>query len=287
MDAIFEYQIKAAIERLKENNFQEFLVELLLKKHGKGFTAVKQKRDQGCDGIIGGKTVVAAYAPPNAGLNEFKKKAKDDHDKYTKNWSAKYPAWCFVYNGELTAEMVKCIDDLKIDADKWDIRQIMEIVHSLSWSRKRDLAAYLGIDEKYFINDVLRNVIDDMLRTAGENTETKPQEKPIYIEEKIGLNFAKSDVDGALREYEEILPFLTELKDVLKAYSDAEVGALKNKIATEFNKLSGGFKTKLNNLTDGLSERNKNDDLYWFYVRVVVIYIFEICLIGQKVKGEL
>jgi len=287
MDAIFEYQIRAAIEKLKENNFQEFLVELLVKRHGNGFTAVKQKRDQGCDGIIDGKTVVAAYAPPKAGLNEFKKKAKDDHDKYNKNWSGKYPRWCFVYNGELTAEMVKCIDDLKADAEKWDIRQIMEIVRGLSWSKKRALAAYLGIDEKYFINDVLRDVIDDMLKTTSEHAETGPQEKPIYIEEKIELNFDKADVDGALREYEEILPFLTELKGVLKAYSDAEVGALKNKIVAEFNKLSGNFKMKLNNLTDGLSERNKKDDLYRFYVRVVLTYIFEICLIGQKVRGEL
>ena len=52
MDHIFEHQIRTAIDELKENNFQDFINELLIKKYGTNFTPIKHKRDKGGDGII-------------------------------------------------------------------------------------------------------------------------------------------------------------------------------------------------------------------------------------------
>ena len=285
MDSIFEYQIKVAIDRLKGNSFQDFMDELLIRKYGKDFTCVKNKRDKGCDGIIGGDTILAEYAPEKSDLREFKKKAKDDYDKYQMHWHSKYPKWCFVYNGEFTADMVQFIEGLGSGLGKCDIKQIMDDIRSLPWSKVRDIANYLGVDEQYFINDVLRNVVEDLLK--GADTESvMASSKPPYIVDKIKLNYDESDVQGALNEYEDVLPTLTELKNVLKPYRDREVASLKDKIIVAYNKLSGDFKTRLNNLTEQLSEKSKDDDLYRYYVRVVLIYFFEICLIGKKVQGE-
>lgn len=285
MEGIFEHQIRVAINRLKENNFQDFVDELLIRKYGKNFTCVKNKRDKGCDGIIEGKRIVADYAPEKHDLKEFKKKAKEDYDKYQTYWQMQYPEWCFVYNGKFTAEMIQFIDGLGLGLGKWDINQIMDDIKGLPWSKIRDIANYLGIDEQYFINDVLKNVVEDLLKGA-DSEPAAPSSKPPYIVDKIKLNYDESDVEAALNEYEDILPSLTELKNVLKPYSDKDVASLKNKIVVAYGTLSGDFKTRLNNLTGLLSERNKDDDLYKYYVRVVLIYLFEICLIGKKVQGE-
>lgn len=285
MDSIFEYQIKVAIDRLKDNSFQAFMDELLIRKYGKDFTCVKNKRDKGCDGIIQGKTIVADYAPEKRDLREFKKKAKEDYDKYQTYWQSQYPEWCFVYNGKFTADMIQFIDGLGPGLGKWDINQIMNDIRCLPWSKIRDIGNYLGVDEQYFINDVLRNVVEDLLKGADIESVT-PTSKPPYIVDKIKLNYDESDVEAALNEYEDVLPLLTELKNVLKPYPDKEVASLKNKIVVNYGKLSGAFKTRLDNLTEILSEKNKDDDSYKFYVRVVLIYFFEICLIGKKVQGE-
>jgi hypothetical protein len=286
MEPIFEYQIRISIEKLKENNFQDFIVDLMVRKYGPKFTPVKQKRDKGCDGIIDNKTIIAAYAPETPILREFKKKVVDDYDKYNANWCGKYPCWCFIYNGEFTAEMVQCIDALGSNVEKWDISHIMDIIRGLNWAKKREIATSLGIDEKYFINDVLKNVVEDLTRNSKQGLSLTEHKKPVYIEEKIELNFSKEDVQGILTEYEEALPYLTELKNVLKAYTDEEVTSLKSKVIANYGKLAGDFKTRFNNLNEGLAERNKNDDVYKYYVRVVLIYFFEACLIGQRTKGE-
>jgi hypothetical protein len=286
MEPIFEYQIRVSIQKLKENNFQDFINELLVKKYGLRFTPIKQKRDKGCDGIIEDRTVIAVYAPETPVLREFKKKANDDYDKYKADWCGRYPHWCFIYNGEFTAEMVQCVADLGSNINKWDIHHIMDIIRGLNWAKKRELATYLRVDEKYFINDVLKNVVEDMIRNSGQSIAPVEQKRPVYIEEKIELNFSKEDIQSVLTEYEEALPYLTELKSVLKSYTDEEVASLKNKVIANYGKLAGDFKIKLNNLNDELAERNKNDDVYRYYVRVVLIYFFEACLIGQKTKGE-
>lgn len=100
------------------------------------------------------------------------------------------------------------------------------------------------------------------------------------------MNYDEEDVQGAITEYEESIPFRNRLKVVLKSYSDLEISKLKLHIIRHYNMLSGDFKTRLNHLTDILSERNKNDADYKNYVRVILIYCFEICLIGKKTEVE-
>lgn len=100
------------------------------------------------------------------------------------------------------------------------------------------------------------------------------------------LNFKIKDVNEAFKEYENVAEYFSKLKDVLKMHQDFEINPLKDKIIVSYNKLSGDFKTRLNNITEHIAERNNKDGYYVFFIRVVLIYFFEICIIGKKTENE-
>jgi hypothetical protein len=248
---------------------------------------VKQKRDKGCDGIVGNRKVIAAYAPERSNLKDFKKKSSDDFDKYKKNWSITHSEWEYVYNGEFTAQMIQHVDSLKPDSCKVDINRLLDIIEELPHFKRRELAIELSIDEQFIVNDALKNVIEDLFKLSEQYIEGfKPYQSPPYIEDKIRLNYSEGEIEDALKEYECVVNYFGELRDILRAYQDFEVGALKTKIFESYNKFTGSFKERLKALTEQLSERNKNDDYYVFFVRVVLIYFFEICLIGKRPESE-
>ncbi len=286
MDLQFKHQIKVAIDRRKEKQFQSLVDELFIKKYSRSYTPVKQKRDKGCDGILNNNEILAAYAPDNHTLRKFKKKIGDDHLSYVKNWKRTHPKWLVVYNGEFTAEMITFIDSLESKAGKIDIGQILSMVESLNWANIRDFAEYLGIPEEYYINDIMQNVINDLLKNSTKSAKAILQEKPIYIEDKIELNYGSDDIENAKNEYLVSLPTLGKLKDVLKAYNDEEINALKFRVISGFGKLRGKFKVRLENLAENFAGKSRNDQQYLFYVKVMLLYMFEICLIGKKVEAE-
>lgn len=283
METILDYQIQTAIERLKGSNFQSFIEHLFLMMCGDRFVCVKNKHDAGCDGIIDGEKIISVYAPENHDLRLFRIKVESDYNKYLNNWRIRYPKWMMVYNGEFTAKKLEFIDALDKTAEKWDIKQIVYQINQMPWSKIRKISLFLGIDEIFFINDLIKTVIDDLLKIMDVNftKDELTEERPPYILNKIKLNYVDEDIQGALTEYEETIPFRNRLKSVLNSYSDSEISKLKVYIIQHYNILGGDFKTRLNHLTDILSERNKNDDEYKNYVRVILIYCFEICLIGE------
>ena len=287
MDHIFEHQIKTAIDELKENNFQDFVTELFIKKYGTNFTPIKNKKDKGSDGIINNTTIIAVYAPNKPDLRRFKSKINEDFDKYKNNWMLNYPNWWFIYNGQFTAEMILSIDELDRGIKKIDINHILELVKSLPFPKIREIARDdLGIDEEYIIYDILKKVIDDLLNNKQEKSSLQKHTQPPYIEKKVAINYVKADIEGALDEYKDMIPDIAKLENIFKSYDDEEIKSLKSKVTVEFNKLIGDFKTKLNNLNESFAERNRNNDLYKYAVRVVLIYFFETCRIGKKTSGE-
>jgi len=79
MESILEYQIRTAIEKLKNENFQSFIEYLFLMTHSDKFICVKPKHDDGCDGIINNEKIIAIYAPENHDLRLFKSKVNSDY----------------------------------------------------------------------------------------------------------------------------------------------------------------------------------------------------------------
>lgn len=287
MDSILKTLLKAAIEGKKDTAFQDIIDSIYSLKYGHCFTPVKQKRDKGCDGIVENKRVLSVYAPERQNLTEFKKKSKNDFEKYRENWILTHPDWEYVYNGEFTALMVQHLDSLKHGCLKTDINALLNMIGELPNSKRRDLAIEMGINEQFIINDVLKKVVEDLFKIADQSLERMPSHRPPpYIEDKIRLNYSETDVDDALKMYELVYPYFGDLRDVLKAYRDYEVGALKTRLTDCYARLSGGFKHRFVVLVEQFSEQNKDDDYYVLFVKVVLVYFFEICVIGERPGSE-
>jgi len=287
MNTILKHQFKTAIDSKKENNFQDFINELFIKRYGDSFSPVKQKRDKGCDGILNNNTIIAAYAPQRVHLRDFKKKTSDDFTSYQQNWQSKYPKWNYVYNGEYTSEMMQYLESLKNDVITTDINALLDMIESLPHFKRRELASHLGIDEQYIINDIMKSVVEDLFKLIEGCGNVKAfHQVPPHIEDKIRLNYSAEDVDSASKEYECVLEYFTQLKEILKSYEDYEISALKSKLIKCYDKFSGNFKVRLNNITEEFAGTNKSDDSYVFFIRVVLLYFFEICIIGQRPESE-
>ena len=69
---------------------------------------------------------------------------------------------------------------------------------------------------------------------------------------------------------------------------DEDFEKLKHRIKYDYTNKSGDFKTRLQQLTEKYLGKysSENDDDYLYYIRAVLIYLFEQCLIGNKIKGE-
>lgn len=287
MNSVLKHQFKVAIDSCKEGSFNELVNELFVKRFGNAFSPLKQKHDQGCDGILNNNTIIAAYAPQKPNLRSFKKKAGDDFNSYKDNWQSKHPKWRYVYNGEYTAEMVQHLKSLKNDVILTDINGVLDLVEQLTHFKRRELASSLGIDEVLIVNDIMLAVVEDLFKFASDyDAEAHPHESPPYIEDKIVLNYSHSDIGDALKVYEYVMEYFPQLKDVLKSYESHEISALKAKLIGCYNKYSGDFKTRLENLVEEFSKNNKEDDSYSFFVRVVLFYFFETCVIGQRPESE-
>ncbi len=287
MDSILRTLFKTAIEGRIDIAFQGVVDSIYSKKFGSRFISVKQKSDKGCDGIVENKKILAVYAPEKPNLKNFKKKTDEDFGKYRDNWSAAHPEWEYVYNGEFTAQMIQHLDSLKKDCCKVDINRLLDMIDEFPHFRRRELAVELSINEQFIINDVLKAVIEDLFKMSEQCAEgSKPHKSPPYIEDKIRLNYDEKDVEDALKEYEFVVEYFGELKDILKLYQDFEVGALKTKLIEYYGKMAGDFKQRLGALIEQFSERNKSDDYYVFFVRVVLIYFFESCVIGKRPESE-
>jgi hypothetical protein len=64
---------------------------------------------------------------------------------------------------------------------------------------------------------------------------------------------------------------------------------LKFKIITDFNKQKGTFKEQLENLTDLYYNKysSGSDDEFFMYIRGILVYCFEQCILGKKTKEEI
>lgn len=266
---------------LKDTEFQNFTDKLHTVCYGNNYTAIKQKRDKGCDGILNNETVLAVYAPEKHHLGKFKKKISDDFDKYSKNWMASYPKWQVIYNGTFTAEMVQFIKNLKSDAQPVGLNNIMEMIVRLRWSHIQHLSEYLNIDSDFLIFDIIDEIIRDLLKAESISTEDFDFRKLTEIERKIEINFQAEDIERIKDEYEDGLKYFDMVKDVIGNY-EIEKDTLKNRVRWDIAKLGGDFKTRFDNLTEDYASIRLGDDYYKLMVRVLLIYLFEQCVIGRK-----
>ncbi len=281
MNSVTENAFKAQIASLTDTAFQAFINKLYTVVYGNNFTVVKQKWDKGSDGILNNETVLAVYAPEKYEFGKFKRKISGDFNHYSENWADMYPQWQVVYNGEFTASIIQVIDNLKSDAQKLGLPNLIEMIAELRWSQIQEIAEYLNLDTRFIIFDVIDEIVKDLLKAepvpAGDFDFTKLTD----LGEKIELNFKREDVETAKAECVDYLKYFPLVADVISGY-EREEDVLKNRVRTDFARLTGDFKTKLDNLTDIYTQNRSNDDYYKLFVRILLLYLFEQCLIGRS-----
>ena len=282
----FKMQIKA----LNGFDFQDFVMELFLLKHGTtNFTVLRKIKDKGCDGVIvTEKRVIACYGPEENIQKKFEKKADEDFEDFINNWQTQYPNWMFVVNHDVTPLQISKIESLKKKTPLLGIKNILSIIEELDNYKKRKLAKYLKIENDFIAKDYLREILDDLLKNSASDEPRKAYVKPIYFTDKVKLNFDAADVEDVLNEYDLVYEYFFDIEGLIYGYEDDEIDRIKHRIVTDFAQTKGEFKERFESQTNLYLSKylSEADDDYKFYVRALLIYIFEQCLIGSKTDKE-
>lgn len=287
MDNIVRELIKTKIKSLKGTYFQDAMDRIFMCIYGDiGYQRVKQKRDGGSDGIINGHTIIAAYAPENYELRDFKKKISGDYESYKNNWSDTHPNWGVVTNLEATAQMIKHVDGLKTGAKITCVEALLQLISEQTWSKKQNIYRGLDIPQHYLTNDVISTIVEDLILQCDSGAEFKPYSKPAYIEDKIKLNVSEENRSDFAEDYEEFLLKFSMIQSVIGNTPQKNVLSIRSKIREVYMGLNGSFENKLQRLIEIMSKDKINDDYYRYNMRAVMIYFFEQCLFGKKPESE-
>lgn len=295
MELILKNAFKTQIENKRGFDFEDFIDELFLLKYGAdNYLPLRRVRDNGNDGtIISERKILACYAPKKYVRKDFEVKVlgtntiTGDFEKYKSEWESNFPNWEMLVNHDVAPEQLTIIDSLVGNTSIKGIKQIISIIEELPRAKLRKLAQFLEI-ESFIIQDYIRDILKDLLNSSIVNEEIIKYKHAPYIPKKIEINYNVEDVDGALSEFQEISQNFNIVENILVGYEDDEKGKIKYRVIEDFNKLSGSFKEKLSNLTIQYTEKygNINDDDYRFYVKTILLYMFEQCLIGKKTEKE-
>ncbi len=287
MDNIARSVLRDKIKSLKATYFQDCLDKIFQVIYESKFTRIKQKQDQGSDGILNGNTILAAYAPEKYTLNDFKTKVKGDFDSYSKNWLTTHPNWMVVTNLELTSAMQKYVESLKTNSKVFCIESIVELIRLQTWTKRHLIFQSLDIPDYYLSNDVVGTVIEDLINISDNNNLNEPYNKPLYIEEKTELNVSDENQRIFIDEYEEFLVLFPKIKSIIENKKSKGIQALRSKIRMTFSGTQGDFISRLNLTCDILSNQKCDDDYYKYHIRAVLFYFFEQCLFGKRAAGEI
>jgi hypothetical protein len=298
MDKLLKNAFKLQIQSKEGFDFEEFIDELFLLKYGvDNYMPIRRNKDKGNDGtILDEHKILACYAPRKYRYPDFETKVlgaknkEGDFEKYQKNWKDKFSNWEMFVNHEVAPEQFTLIQNLDGNTSIKGIDQILSIIDELVSSKKRKLAAYLGIED-FFIQDYIQEIISDLLNFSNDvdNTIHFDLKKLIPPQKKIEINFEQDDWDGMNTEMVLVMSDFFTIAKIIAGYEDNEINTLKGRIINDYNKLSGTFKERLYNLTVQYTTAygNIKDDEYVKCVKSILLYMFEQCLIGRKTENEL
>lgn len=292
MNSLFINSIDIILKSTHKNDFNEFIDFLYHIKYKDNYIPTRNCKDKGCDGILNGNTIIACYGPPKSNtLSGFKKKFNNDLEKYKENWQDKHPNWKFIYNEEPTADMIKYMNEQWPSINNYFLsrKMIIEMIKELTWVEKRKIGKFLHIDKHLFENDIFQEIVEDLIGYKT-NQSSIQYNSPIYIEDKIRLNFTDPQDRNIIKdEYDEFLQqnLFGSLHNVIQAYDDEQIQTLKSRIRSDYINYSGVFKIRFNLMLKLYASKYEGDDTYKLYVRVVLIYFFEQCLIGIKTEEEI
>lgn len=236
MDKLLKNAFKMQIQSKEGFEFEEFIDELFLLKYGvDNYTPIRRNKDKGNDGtILPEQKILACYAPRKYNKTDFETKVlggakkEGDFEKYQKNWKDKFANWEMYVNHEVSPEQFTLIQSLDGNTSIRGIDQILSIVDELVSSKKRKLAAYLGI-ENFFIQDYIQEIINDLLNASNEEDKALHFDRKTLVppQRKIELNFEQEDWDGMNSEMVLVMAEFNTITNILSGYNDDEINTLK------------------------------------------------------------
>lgn len=279
--------LEERISKTCDNEFQDLVDEIFLYRYGDNYKPIRQKQDKGCDGKIESeKTILASYGPEKYTLEKFKSKVQSDFINYSSVWKNTHPYWWVMFNGEVTSSQELFVTALYGDSKVIGVKNIVKYIEELPCYQQKRIAKFLKIDDGIISTNILSDIIDDLIREDHEKEAAFVYDKPIYIEDKIKLNYGATEIEEAISEYDTVSDSFVVLGELIKGLEEKDKKILKLKIISDFNSATGSFKEKLQQTCRLYSSRFEFDDQYEFYIRVILIYIFEQCLIGNKTSVE-
>lgn len=303
MGNVLRINIESLIRSKRGFEFEAVINKMYLIKHGSdGYQPTRERSDDGAEGLIrSSKTIIAAYGPDRYDEKKFFKKVDDDYDDFIKKWAADYPNWTMHFNGPLAPDQIRICEELKERAKKNDIEtdliivkgidQIMQyIADEMSSRQLRQLATYLGVPRELITFDQIRSIIDDLIQGIPIDLNSVDYKIEVSIVEKININYSDEDRDSAKEEYQDIVlnGTLKKIWNILATYENEQITILKLKVRRELDVINGTYKEKVNSLVAKYLDKysNDNDAEFEYYIRALLVYCFEQCMIGKKTKSE-
>ena len=273
---------------LHGNKFQQFINELLNLLYGSEYIPIRPQQDRGNDGCLKDKTkLFAVYAPETQKtFAEIKTKFVTDFEKYKRYWSS-YRRFVFVFNNpeiavtDITAQQLQLAHEY--ETDFWTRGYLLRRIEGeLSFAEIRKLALeILQVNEEQYRFSIISWVVDDLTKQKNGNEQAISYTLPTGISEKIDKNFDPHDVETVKEEVRTFQQDFSNLQKILENPETAKI--LKDKVLSLYLEIGSdkSLSKKIAIVQKNLSKESQDDD-YLYYVRCIIFYIFEQCLIGNK-----
>ena len=284
---IFERLVPNFIKTTYGEEFNRLIDRVFRIVYGTAYRTIKQKRDLGCDGIIETeKTVIACYAPEKPDKSKFENKLSEDYQKFEKNWASLGYNLRFMTNQLLLASQVNSLKRLCNNCHIWGNGELTEFIRLQPPAvRRRLFLEVFDIPEELIVYDIVEEIIHEASKLETFVDITLDYSLPQNLDKKVERNFRKLR-DLILRHYRDIYPGYGYIyHKVFGSLDDTQINTLKIKVIGTYETIKlrhDNFDDAFLELVSELSKKYPNDDEYRIYAKMLVLYIFEQCLIGEE-----
>lgn len=283
MNRALEDMAATLIKGKSQSEFQYLIDRLYLAKYGSdGFLPIRDKKDKGNDGIIlTEQRAIAVYGAEVEDMKRFKKKVDGDFASYQKYQQFHYPNWSFIYNHEILNSRLEYIRSKKIDAVPIGCLQIVNDISNLGLDSQTEILLLLGIDKQMIITNSIQNIIFHLAKK--KDTIPSPVHiRPIDLDSKIEINFEEYKDTRRVIIEDLLVEYFGYIEAIFKINPNEKIATIQ-KIVLQFERSSGNFTDKIDNVIEILSAEFEKHDIYRTYVSAIVYYCFEQCKIGKTV----
>lgn len=281
-------QVRAQLQQLKGDDFQDFVARLQFALHGvHGFQALRRTHDKGSDGLITDVGCsIACYGPDDKTFKAFKKKVTGDYKSYAEHWKAAFPKWRVYINREPSPDELNLVAGLHPGALLFGVSSIMEELRALPWSKKLPLYAFLQIDSALIGRDFLQPILDDLISERIQSVAGNYDHLAPDFEAKLRVNYTPEEVDSAIALAQLTLDQQAAADAALSAYDDIELSRIKSRVALDFDQTAAipSFSARVAHLKMQYDQKYNfgQDDGMRIYIHGLLMVLFAQCIFGVR-----